>query len=234
MQLLLQLHKEYIRFDFSITKKIVGFGFPLAFSDFLVGLSFLVIVSLVNQFGVIVSAGVGVAEKVCNFIMLIPSAFSQSMSAFVAQNYGAKKMERAHKGLRYGICVSVLIGFVVAYFSFFHGDLLCGLFSKDDAVIAAGWQYLKAYAIDCMLTAFFFNLNGYFNGCGYTRFVMIENIIGGLCIRVPVSFLMSQIRPVNIFFVGLATPCSSFIQVILCLLYMHFVVEKKEKKAITV
>ena len=229
-----EFHKEYIRFDFSITKKIVGFGFPLAFSDFLVGLSFLVIVSLVNQFGVIVSAGVGVAEKVCNFIMLIPSAFSQSMSAFVAQNYGAKKMERAHKGLRYGICVSVLIGFVVAYFSFFHGDLLCGLFSKDDAVIAAGWQYLKAYAIDCMLTAFFFNLNGYFNGCGYTRFVMIENIIGGLCIRVPVSFLMSQIRPVNIFFVGLATPCSSFIQVILCLLYMHFVVEKKEKKAITV
>ena len=38
--------------------------------------------------------GIGVAEKVCVFIMLVPSAFMQSMSAFVAQNRGAGKMDR--------------------------------------------------------------------------------------------------------------------------------------------
>ena len=107
-------HKSDIRFDSYITKKVFGFGFPLALADFLVGLSFLVIVALVNQFGVIVSAGVGVAEKVCGFIMLVPSAFSQSMAAFVAQNYGARKMDRAHQGLRYGIVVSFGIGVVMA------------------------------------------------------------------------------------------------------------------------
>lgn len=227
-----EFHKTFIRFEGTITKKIFNFGFPLALSDLLVGLSFLVIVALVNQFGVIVSAGVGVAEKVCAFIMLVPSAFGQSMAAFVAQNYGARKMDRAHKGLRYGILVSLAIGAVMAYASFFHGDVLCGLFSNDASVIAAGWEYLKAYSIDCFLTAIFFNMSGYFNGCGYTKFVMAENLMGALIMRVPVSYLMSLIRPVNIFFIGLATPASSLLQVILCIIYMLFVASKKEKALI--
>ena len=63
---------------------------------------------------------------------------------------------------------------------------------------------------------------------------MTENLIGGLCIRVPVSYFMSQIRPVNIFYIGLATPSSSLLQVILCLLYMHFVVKKKEQALIEI
>ena len=54
---------------------------------------------MVNSMGVIASAGVGVAEKLCAFIMLVPSAYMQSMSAFVAQNIGAKRLDRARKAL---------------------------------------------------------------------------------------------------------------------------------------
>lgn len=71
--------------------------------------------------GVIASAGVGVAEKVCAFIMLISSAFMQSMSAFVAQNYGAGLMHRARKALYCGVGVSFATGVVVFFFTFFHG-----------------------------------------------------------------------------------------------------------------
>ena len=59
------------------------------FLDVLVGISFLAITAIVNSLGVIPSAGVGVAEKLCGFIMLVPSAFNQSMAAFVSQNMGA-------------------------------------------------------------------------------------------------------------------------------------------------
>jgi putative MATE family efflux protein len=230
IQLPFEFKKNDIHFDKSITKKVFNFGFPLALSDLLVGLSFLVIVAIVNQFGVIASAGVGVAEKVCAFIMLVPSAFGQSMAAFVAQNYGAKKLDRAHLGLRYGLIVSFVLALLMAYMSYFHGDVLCGLFSNDAEVVAAGWEYLKAYAIDCFFTAIFFNMGGFFNGCGYTKFVMAENLIGALCFRVPVSYLMSLIRPVRIFYIGLATPCSSLAQVVMCVLYMQLVAKKKEKE----
>ena len=49
--------------------------------------------------GLMPSAGYGVAQKLTSFIMLIPSSVMQSVSAFVAQNTGAGKKDRAWKGL---------------------------------------------------------------------------------------------------------------------------------------
>ena len=162
--------------------------------------------------------------------MLVPSAFGQSMAAFVAQNYGAGKMDRAHLALRYGILCSLTAGIIMGYLSFFHGDLLCGIFSKDPEVILAGWEYMKAYAIDCLLTAFFFCFTGYFNGCGMTGFVMVQGIIGAFCIRIPVSWLMSKQLPVSLFKIGLATPASSFVQTVLCIVWLYTVAKKKEQE----
>ena len=68
--------------------KILSIGTPIALQELLVGISFLVILAIVNSMGVIASAGVGVAEKLCGFVMLVPSSFMQAMSAFVAQNIG--------------------------------------------------------------------------------------------------------------------------------------------------
>lgn len=230
MKLPFHFTRKELCWDGSLIRRVLGLGFPIAISDFLVGLSFLVIVAIVNVLGVTASAGVGVAEKVCGFIMLVPSAFSQSMAAFAAQNFGANKLDRARKGLLYGLAVSWIIGAVMAYLSFFHGDMLCRIFAREPEVVAAGWQYLKAYGIDCLLTPVFFNLAGYFNGLGRTRFVMAENLIGGIGIRLPVSYLMSKVKPVSLFRIGLATPMASFVQNVLCVVY--FVMLEKQQKRV--
>lgn len=57
--------------------------------------------------------------------------------------------------------------------------------------IAAAWDYLKAYAVDCLLTSFLFCFIGYFNGCGQTFFVIIQGFVGAFCRRLPVALLMS-------------------------------------------
>ena len=144
--------KEQLRFDRPLTAGILRLGIPIALQDVLVGVSFLVILAIVNSLGLLQSAGMGIAEKVCAFVMLLPSAFSQSVSAFVAQNTGAGKPERAKKALRYSVAVSLCISVFVFYFNFFHGDLLAGIFANDHAVILEAADYLKAYAIDCLLT----------------------------------------------------------------------------------
>jgi len=150
--------KENVRIHKDLLKKMAGLGAPIALQDLLVSISFLIILAIVNAMGVTASAGVGVAEKVCAFIMLISSAFMQSMSAFVAQNYGAGRMDRAKKAL--------------------------------------------------------------YNGIGQTKFVMLQGIAGAFGVRVPVSYLMS-IRPdTSLFKIGLATPMSSVVQLLLCLGFM--------------
>ena len=222
------LAKEQIRFQGDIIARITRLGLPIATQDLLVGISFLIIQAIVNALGVVPSAGIGVAEKVCAFIMLVPSAFMQSMSAFVAQNAGAGRFDRAEKALRYGILLSLAVGIGMFYLSFFHGTELALLFAKDMDVAAAGADYLKAYAIDCMLTPIFFCFIGFFNGIGMTRFVMAQGIISAFCVRVPVSFFMSKRVPVSLFQIGLATPFSSSLQIIMGLVCLYYV--KREVK----
>lgn len=222
--------REYIRPEGNIVQKVVVLGVPIALQDLLVGMSFLIILAIVNALGLTASAGVGVAEKVCAFIMLVPSAFMQAMSAFVAQNVGAGRMDRAKKSLVYVIGVSFLFSVVMFYISFFQGDVLSAIFAKEADVIAAGAEYLKSYAIDCLFTCFLFCFIGFFNGIGLTRFVMIQGIVGAFLVRVPVSFLMSRLEPVSLFKIGLATPCSTVVQIILCFICMWFCVIKKERR----
>lgn len=208
-----------IRFHPRHTGRILRLGIPVALQDVLVSVSFLAIAAIVNSLGVIASAGVGVAEKLCGFIMLVPSSFGQSLSAFVAQNIGAGRKDRAKKAMLYGMGTSLCCGVVLAWLSFFHGDLLAGLFAREAMVVGAAADYLRAYAIDTLLTSIMFCFIGYFNGRGSTSFVMTQGIVGAFLVRIPVSLLMSRVEPVSLFRVGLATPCSTLVQIVLFLGY---------------
>lgn len=219
-----------IRFHRVKVGRILRLGIPVALQDGLVSISFLVILSIVNSLGLVASAGVGVAEKLCGFIMLVPSAFSQSVTTFVAQNVGAGRLDRARKCLGQGILASLCFGVVIGYLSFFHGSVLAGLFNGDPAIVSAAADYLRAYAIDVLMTSFLFPFIGYFNGRGSTGFVMVQGLVGAFCIRIPVSFFMSRLLPVSLFRVGLATPCSSLAQILLCGGYFLWL-RSKDKKA---
>ena len=212
-------------------RQILLLGIPIALQDLLVSISFLAITAIVNGLGLTASAGVGVAEKLCGFVMLVPSAFMQAMSAFVAQNMGAGKPLRAQKALLWGVVSSLAVGAVMWYLTFFHGNLLAGLFARDAAVIAAAADYLKAYAIDCLLTSFLFCFIGYFNGTGNTVFVMLQGIIGAFGVRLPVSWFVSRQAWASLFHIGLATPASSLVQILLCGIYFFFV-RKRQKRNI--
>ena len=219
-----------IKFHKNLTSQIIKFGAPIALQDVLVNLSFLVIVMIGNSMGVVASAGMGVAQKLVGFIMLIPLSFSQAVSAFVAQNYGAKKYDRAKKVLLYSVSASLCCGVIMFYITFFHGNLLSQIFTKDKDVILASWDYMKSYGIDCLFTAIMFCMVGYFNGCGKTTFVMIQGVMGAFCVRIPVSFIMSQLQPVSLFKVGLATPASTFVQIILCVSFFIYLSKKDKVK----
>lgn len=224
------LNREKIVFRRRVVRRILILGIPIALQDFLVSISFLVILAIVNSMGLIASAGLGIAEKLCGFVMLVPSAYMQSMSAFVAQNVGAHKMERARKALVCGIGTSLLVGIVMGYFSFFHGDILAGIFadSEETQVISAAADYLRAYAIDCLLTSFLFCFLGYFNGYGKTVFVMAQGIIGAFAVRIPVSYFASRMAGATLFSIGLATPASSTVQILLCTAFFIFLLRKEK------
>ena len=81
----------------------------------------------------------------------------------------------------------------------------------------AAVDYLKAYAIDCMFTAIFFCYIGFYNGIDMTKFVMVQGIIGAFGVRISFSYLMNRQVVPSLFHIGLATPVSSVLKLVLCL-----------------
>jgi len=222
-------NKACLKPDGHIIGEIVKLGIPLALQEIVVSSSFLVCSAVTNTLGLVASAGVGVSSKLVGFIMLFPDAFMQSMSAFVAQNIGAKRIERAKKAMLHGIWTSLVFAFIMGYISILHGEWLTQIFSRDPEVIEAAAQYLKAYGIDTFLTSIFFCFIGFLNGCGKTTVTMIEGFIG-VAVRIPLCFLFKTIGDGSLFLIGLSTPIATFVQDIIVVIYYLIVKKKLEKE----
>ena len=109
-------------------RKFLKIGLPLALQEFLTQISFLALCAFVNRLGLEASSGYGVACKIVNFAMLVPSSLMQSMASFVSQNIGAGKKKRAKQSMFTGIGVGLAVGCVVFVLVLFKGDVLCSAF----------------------------------------------------------------------------------------------------------
>ncbi|MFI3277635.1 MAG: MATE family efflux transporter [Rikenellaceae bacterium] len=223
-----QMGLRSFKINVGYINRIIWLGVPIALQCGLTALSFLFVMVVVNKFGVVFSAAVGVNEKLISAILLIPMAFMQSISVFVAQNYGAHDFYRTKRGLKVGIIISLATGFTMANISLFHGDALISIFTQNQQVIEAARAYLNAYVIEIMLVSILFCLTGYLNGCGATIYVMIQGVIGAVVIRLSLTYIFSLIEPTSLFRIGLATPIATAVQVIMCL-YFISVIDKKIK-----
>ena len=209
--------------------RFLKIGLPLAFQEIMTQCSFLALCAFINRLGLEASSGYGVACKIVNFAMLVPSALMQSMASFVSQNVGAGKHKRAKQSMFTGMGVGLTVGCVVFALVLLKGDVLSGFFTTDVSVIARGYDYLKGFAPETLGTAILFSMMGYFNGNNKTVFVMAQGIIQTLLVRLPLSYYMSIQPNASLTRIGLAAPISTAVGIVLCIgcyLYM----QRGEKK----
>ena len=213
-----QLPFKLEKCDFRINpecKKFLIIGLPLAMQECLTQFSFLALCAFVNRLGLDASSGYGVACKLVNFAMLVPSSLMQSMSSFVSQNIGAGKTERAKKAMLTGIGIGLSIGCIVFLLVWFEGGRLSGIFTTDPSVITHAFAYLRGFALETLATAVLFSMMGYFNGTGQTLFVMVQGLFQTLLIRLPMSYYMSIQPNASLTKIGLAAPTSTLVGVVL-------------------
>ena len=213
-----QLPFEITKKDFRLNiqcQRFLEIGLPLALQEFLTQISFLALCAFVNRLGLEASSGYGVACKIVNFAMLVPSALMQSMASFVSQNVGAGKLKRARQSMLTGIGVGLVVGCFVFALVMLKGDELTGFFSTDEAVIQNGFAYLKGFAPETIVTAVLFSMIGYFNGNNKTVWVMTQGLIQTLLIRLPFAYIMSIQPNASLTMIGLAAPVSTMVGIIL-------------------
>jgi putative MATE family efflux protein len=226
-----ELPFEISKHDFKINMHCVRalkIGLPLALQEFLTQISFLALCAFVNRLGLEASSGYGVACKIVNFAMLIPSSLMQSMASFVSQNVGAGNEKRAKKAMFTGMGVGLVIGCIVFTLVWFKGNLLTGIFTTDAAVVQNGYDYLKGFALETIVTAILFSIIGYFNGHDKTVWVMVQGLVQTLLVRLPLAYYMSIQSDASLTKIGFAAPAATIFGIVLNVIYYLYANRKQQ------
>lgn len=216
-------------------KNFLNVGAPIAFQEVLTQMSFLALCAFINRLGLDASSGYGVANKIVSFVMLIPSALMQSMASFVAQNVGAGKEKRARKAMAVGMVFGAGVGVVVMLATFFGGDILSGIFTKDAMVIVRAAQYLRGFSPEAVVTCILFSFIGYYNGHSKTMFVMMQGVAQSFLVRLPMSYIMSIQPNASLTKIGFAAPTATCFGILINgLYYVHYTRRQKRTENHTV
>ena len=219
--------KQDIRFSGRTTGNIFRIGIPMGVQSVLINISFMFITAIINAMGLSASAAMGIGDKIVGFTFMPQSAFSASVAVVVAQNFGAKKMDRAYKAVGYAIGISMAIETLCFLVCVLFPGFMPSLFTDDAEVIEMAGLYMKAYSIDGILTAIAFNLSALLNGCGRTTFNMAQNLIATFLGRIPATWLFSRLANTNLFLIGCAAPASTVLSIIMLLVYIQMNRRKK-------
>ena len=189
------------------------------------GILFIVAYNLLSA----VFRGLGDSRSPLLFV-LVPSALMQSMASFVAQNIGAGNPRRAKKSMLTGIAVGVAFGCVMFVLVMLKGDVLAGLFSTDAEVVRKGFEYLRGFAPETIVTGVLFSMVGYFNGNNKTLWVMVQGLVQTLLVRLPLAYYMSMQPNASLTKIGLSAPVATVVGILLNIMFYIYINRKNAEE----
>ena len=179
------------RFDRSLFGQIMGIGLPAGIQMSLVALGAMVVMSKINTFGKEFTAGYNVGYRLDQLAFLPVQSLSNAVTAFVGQNIGARRLDRARQGIRVTVVSSVLWSAVMLVLIPL-GPALVGLFTDTPAVIEAGAVYLRCIMPFYVLFSVMFSLNNAMRGAGESVFPMVNVIFSLILLRVPAVYYLAD------------------------------------------
>ena len=122
--------------------KILRFGIPGALGMIMSPVSATVMTKLAAGYGTAAVAAMGVAGRIEIFGYMIPATVGIPLVPFIAQNYGAHRMDRIKKARKGTMTFAILYGIFLGLVLIIFARPIAGIFSTDAAVIGAICSYI--------------------------------------------------------------------------------------------
>ena len=219
-----KIYINKIRFYKKYLKEIFRLGLPIGVQSVLYPISNTVIQSSINTFGVNSIAAWAISGKLDFLIWTVSDAFSVAISTFVAQNYGAKKHQRARDGIKIALSMSMVAIFVISFILYFYNKPLAYFLIKDKNIVDLTSQVIHLIAPLYFIYVIGDVLSGAIRGTGNTLHPMVINIFGICICRILWVFLIVPLNPT--FFMVLYGFIVSWI--ITALMYIVYVIYKRK------
>lgn len=122
---------------------------------------------------------------------------------------------------------AAVLGGMMAYAAYFHGDTLSMIFVSEaaegqEAVIRDSAEFLRATSIECFVLSIAYCLTGYFNGLGKSTFVMLQGLCAIFLVKIPYAYFASRKPVPKLFDIGLSTANAAVFTLTACLIYYFY------------
>ena len=147
--------KKHFVWDKALYLEMLAQGLSMAFMSAIVYAGSAILQSGINSLGYLVIAGHVAARKLFSFLMMPYMAISQTVSTFVAQNFGAGQMGRIRRAVKYAYLCGAVLTAVITLFTIPLAPLMVRLLSgsSEAVVIENGALYLRVVAPCLMILA---------------------------------------------------------------------------------
>ena len=172
-------------------KKIIKLGLPTGLQSGLFTFFAMIITKVVASWGPVPIAVQNIGAQIESISWMTAEGFATAISAFVGQNYGAKKWDRIKEGYFMGLKIVSVVGILATFLLFFFGGSIFKVFISEPETISMGVVYLKILSISQIFMTIEIVSAGAFNGLGKTVPPSVVGIIfNGL--RIPSAILLSR------------------------------------------
>ena len=139
----LKLTRENFHMSFPLYSELLKNGMSMAFMNSVTAIGCMLVQTYVNSLGVIYTSAYSACNKYINFFMLPSVTAGFSLSAFIGQNYGAKKPNRIQEGVRFGLFVAFISYITLGLALFFFPEFWAGLLLNETAPILLSARFLR-------------------------------------------------------------------------------------------
>ena len=228
---MISLHPRYMKVTGEKLRLILKIGLPTAIGGSTMQLGFLLMSRNVYAFGTQAMAAYGIGNKVNSLITLPTNGIGSAVATIVGQNMGAKQPERAEKGYKYAMYISVAFLFVggMILSRSFISTAIVSIFSDDPEVIAMAADFLSIMAMWCFTNGVYNSTSGLFQGTGHTEVTMAVDATRLWVFRFVTLWFCQEILQLGVRSVWFSVVVSNGISAVILYILYRMGIWKKDK-----
>jgi putative MATE family efflux protein len=225
---IVKLKWKHLLIKIHILKDIVSVGM----SSFAMNMAGAVTVSLTNFLlgslsGDVAIASYGLIFRILMLEIMVLVGFVHGLQPMIGYNYGANKLDRVHKAIKYTIRWTLTIGLIFMGLCEIFPSIVIKTFSSDPILIESTIIPLRIIMSTTFLIGMQMTFTTFFQSIGYAKIAFVLSIMRQVLLYIPLLLLLPIVFKLGVNGIWISFPISDSITVL-----VSYLVFKKQSKII--
>lgn len=190
--------KVNIRENYKIIyiKEIIRLGFPMSLQRVIFTFINITLARIIAEFGSNAIAAQKIGLQIESIVYMVIGGLNGAITAFVGQNFGAKRYDRIDEGYNSAIKIGMFYALFITLLFILIPEKLMEIFIRDINTIKIGSGYLRILGLSQIFAVVEMISNGMFNGIGKPKIPSSISIVFTL-LRIPIAYILSRFIGIN-------------------------------------